>query len=50
MKVLIVETNPSLRSMIKSILELGKAEVSEASDGASALHEESYRVVLPHRL
>lgn len=37
MKVLVVDTNPSLRGMIKSILALGHADVAEAGDGKTAL-------------
>jgi CheY-like chemotaxis protein len=41
---MIVEDNPSLRSMIRSLLELGNAEVSEARDGATVLQAySSYR-------
>jgi len=36
-KVLVVDTNPSLRGMIKSILALGHADVAEAGDGKTAL-------------
>lgn len=37
MRVMIVEENPSLRSMIRSILELGSSEVTEAPEAASVL-------------
>ena len=37
MRVLIVEEHPSLRHLIRSILELGHAEVEEASDGPTAV-------------
>lgn len=37
MKILLVEQNPTLRGLLRSILELGKADIAEASDAASAL-------------
>jgi DNA-binding NarL/FixJ family response regulator len=36
-KILLVEQNPTLRGLLRSILELGKADIAEASDAASAL-------------
>ena len=37
MKILIVEQNPTLRGLLRSILELGKADIAEATDAAAAL-------------
>lgn len=37
MKILIVEQNPTLRGLLRSILELGHAEIAEASDASAAL-------------
>jgi CheY-like chemotaxis protein len=37
MRVLVVEEHPSLRQLIRSILELGHAEVEEAPDGHSVV-------------
>jgi len=36
MKVMIVEDNPSLRSMIRSVLELGHADVAETTTASQA--------------
>ncbi len=36
-KILIVEQNPTLRGLLRSILELGHAEIAEASDPTAAL-------------
>ncbi len=37
MKILLVEQNPTLRGLLRSILELGHAEIAEASDATAAL-------------
>lgn len=37
MKILLVEQNPTLRGLLRSILELGHADIAEASDAAAAL-------------
>ncbi len=46
MKILIVDDHPRVRASLKALLAaaLGRAEVSEAADGAEAIHriEESY--------
>lgn len=36
-KILIVEQNPTLRGLLRSILELGHAEIAEANEGAAVL-------------
>ncbi len=36
-KILLVEQNPTLRGLLRSILELGHAEIAEATDASAAL-------------